>query len=182
MRWLRFSIAGLMVFVVYVAIGLAAAANVDEPWYGRVFDDAFFMVTVFILATTTILAVIRRGRAQAVWVGFAVFGWAHLNFGWPDSGGAPQRARIVTSARVDGTYRPRFPHTTMASWAMIDHLTPGQSNPLKLDYSWHVLQSAVTMAKALIGGLVGNLLWLRGEWSNRPSRPTSEDAGKPLLE
>ena len=92
MRWLRFSIAGIMALILYAAIGLAAFAKVDDPWYGRVFDDAYFMVTVFILATATILAVIRRGHVQAIWVGFAVFGWAHLNFGWPDSGGAPQRA------------------------------------------------------------------------------------------
>ena len=98
MRWLRFSIAGLMAIIVYAALGLAAFANVDDPWYGRVLDDAYFMATVFILATATVLAVIRRGEIQAIWVGFAIFGWAHLNYGWPDSGGPPQRAAITTSA------------------------------------------------------------------------------------
>ncbi len=86
MRWFRFSIAGVMVLIVYAAIGFAAFAKVDDPWYGRVLDDAYFMVTVFILATATILAVIRRGHAQAIWVGFAIFGWTHLNYGWPDAG------------------------------------------------------------------------------------------------
>src|SRR5438309_8509092 len=121
MRWLRFSIAGLMVFIVYAALGLAALANVDDPWYGRVLDDAYYMITVFILAIATMLAVLRRGRSRAIWLGFAVFGWVHLLFGWPDSGGAPQRARIVTSAGVDGTYRPRFPHMTLAYWALDEY-------------------------------------------------------------
>jgi hypothetical protein len=181
MRWLRFSIAGFMAFIVYAAIGLTAAANVDDPWYGRVFDDAYFMVTIFLLASATILAVIRRGRAQAIWLGFAIFGWVHVNFGWPDSGGAPQRARIVTRARVDGTYRPRFPHTTIASWTMQDNLSDG-SNPLKLDYAWHVLQSTLTMATAVVGAFVGNLLWVRGQRAERRARDALASGATPLRE
>ena len=59
-----------MAIIVYAALGLAAFANVDDPWYGRVLDDAYFMATVFIMATATVLAVIRRGgEIQAIWVG-----------------------------------------------------------------------------------------------------------------
>jgi len=164
MRWLRFSIASQMAFIVYAALGFAALANVDDPWYGRVLDDTFFMATIFLLATATVLAAIRRGHLQAIWVGFAVFGWAHLNYGWPDSGGSPGRAGVVTSATVAGTYRPRFPHTTLTGWVIPDPTTAaGSSNPLKLDYTWHILQSTVTMVTALIGALVGSLLWKRGE-------------------
>jgi hypothetical protein len=39
MRWLRFSFAGVMAFILYAAIGFAAFAKVDDPWYGRVFDE-----------------------------------------------------------------------------------------------------------------------------------------------
>jgi hypothetical protein len=159
-----------MVFIVYVALGFGAYANVENPWYGRVLDDAYYMVTVFILATATILAVLRRGRSQAIWLGFAVFGWVHLEFGWPDSGGAPQRARIITSAGVDGTYRPRFPHMTLISWGLRDYTSYAVgANPLKLDYTWHVLQSTVTMVTALVGAIVGNFLWKRGERLERES-------------
>jgi hypothetical protein len=52
---------------------------------------------------------------------------------------------------------------TLAAWAMWDQLTPSASNLLKPDYTWHVLQSTVTMATALIGAAVGNILWKRGE-------------------
>jgi hypothetical protein len=172
-----------MALILYAAIGLAAFAKVDDPWYGRVFDDTYFMVTVFILATATILAVIRRGHVQAIWVGFAVFGWAHLNFGWPDSGGAPQRARIITSARVDGTYRPRFPQMTMAAWALWDYIDVNSgSNPLKLDYTWHNLQSTVTMVTALIGAFVGSFLWKLGERLEHPSGKASGSGVTPLRE
>src|SRR5437764_15497465 len=86
MRWLRFSIASAMAFILYAAIGLAAYANVDDPWYGRVLDDVYYMITIFILAIATMLAVLRRGRSQSIWLGFAVFVWVHQHFGMPDSG------------------------------------------------------------------------------------------------
>jgi hypothetical protein len=164
MRWLRFSIASGMAFILYAAIGLAVYVHVGDPWYGRVLDDAYYTVTVFILAIATILSVLRHGRSRAVWLGFAVFGWVHLLFGWPDSGGAPQRAAIVTNAGFDGAYRPRFAHTTLASLALFKYTTfYAGSNPLKLDYTWHVLQSTVTLATALVGALVGSFLWRGGE-------------------
>jgi hypothetical protein len=181
MRWLRFLIAGVMALLLSAAIGLAAFAKVDDPWYGRVFDDAYFMVTVYILSTATILAVIRRGHIQAIWVEFAVFGWAHLNFGWPDTGGAPQRARITTTAGADGTYRPRFPHTTIAAWKLWDFIAINSGSiPLKLDYTWHNLQSTITMATAVIGAFVGSLLWKRGEWLDCVSNDASAGRATPL--
>jgi hypothetical protein len=153
-----------MALSLYAAIGFAAWSTVDDPWYGRVLDDTYFMATVFILGIATMLAVLRHGRNRAIWLGFAVFGWVHLNFGWPDSGGAPQRARIVTGAGWDGTYRPRFPHTTLIGKYLIESTTAGVgSNPLKLDYNWHVLQSTMTMATALVGAVIGNFLFRRGE-------------------
>ena len=38
MKWLRFSIAGLMAFIIYVAIGLAAFSKGDDPTYGRLWN------------------------------------------------------------------------------------------------------------------------------------------------
>src|SRR4051794_12287064 len=81
MKWLRLSIASLMASICYVALGLAAFAQVNDPFYGRLWDDAYFMVTIFILAGATIMAVLSQGRSRARWLGFAVFGWVHLLFG-----------------------------------------------------------------------------------------------------
>jgi hypothetical protein len=103
MKRLRLSIAGLMGLILYAAIGLAAFANVNDRFYGRMWDDAYYMVTVFALGIASMMAALSSGRSRALWLGFAVFGWIHLLFCWPDSGGSPQ---------APGTYRPRFPHTT----------------------------------------------------------------------
>jgi hypothetical protein len=164
MKWLRFSIASVMAAVIYAAIGLAALAKVDDPWYGRILGDAYYMLSVFRLAVATMLAVLRGDRSRAMWLGFAVFGWVHLLFGWPDSGGNPRRDVVVNSAGFAGTYRPRFPHTTLASDILgrLGAFGVG-SNPLKSDYTWHVLQTTVTMVTALVGAFVGNFLWRRGE-------------------
>jgi hypothetical protein len=164
MRWLRFSIASAMAFILYAAIGLAAYANVDDPWYGRVLDDAYYTVTIFILAIATILSVLRQGRSRAVWLGFAVFGWVHLLFGWPDSSGAPTRVTKFNSYGFTGTYRARFAHMDFAYMALEKYTTLyGGSNPLKSDYTWHVVQSTVTMATAVVGAFVGGFLWRRSE-------------------
>jgi hypothetical protein len=146
-----------MAFILYAAIGFAAYANVVDPWHGRVMDDAYYLIAVFILAIATILAVLRRGRTRAMWLGFAVFGWVHLLFGWPDSGGSPRRAF------VDGLYRPRFPHMTLLQWSLQEMIVARQSHPLESDFTWHVLQTTVMMATALIGAAVGYFLWDRDE-------------------
>jgi hypothetical protein len=156
MRRLRYLIASVMAFILYAAIGFAAYSQVGNRWSGRVFDDAYFMVTVFILGMATILAGLRRGRSQAIWLGFAVFGWIHLMFGWPDSGGSPRGAN-------DDTFRPRFPHMTLIEWAIEDPILAGRSHPLEGDYIWHILQTTVMMMTALVGAVVGDLLWRRGE-------------------
>jgi hypothetical protein len=38
MKWLRFSIGGLMALIIYVAVGLAALSKVDDLTYGRLWD------------------------------------------------------------------------------------------------------------------------------------------------
>jgi hypothetical protein len=152
MRWLRFSIASVMALIFYAAIGFAAFANAGDPWYGRVLNDVFYLITIGALAIATLLAVLRRGRSRAAWLGFAVFGWVHLIFGWPDSGLAP----------TGGTWRPRFPHTEILSYAIQDILFPG-SHREEGAFKWHIIQSVVTIATALVGAVVGTFLCVRGE-------------------
>ena len=165
MKWLRFSIASLMALTVYAALGCAAFSKVDDYWYGRLLDDAYYMVTILALAIATIMAVLSRGRGRARWLGFAVFGWVHLLFGWPDSGGSPQ---------AGGTYRPRFPHMTLINWVISSHIAPGQSTPFSVDavtrnvlpalrhaeqgnFTWHVIQTTATIVTAVIARPGGQL-------------------------
>ncbi len=168
MRWLRFSIASLTGFIAYLAVGLTALSQVGDYNYGRIWDDAYYMITVFALAIATIMAVLTRGRSRARWLGFAVFGWVHLMFGWPDAHGSPQSG---------GTYRPRFPHTTLINWAFSPYILDGWvhpwavvqtgftavTNPVQGNFTWHIIQTTITMSTALTGALVGNYLAIRVE-------------------
>ena len=78
MKRMRFSIAGLMGFVLIFALGFAGLKAADETWASICFT---LVVVALILAILT--AVQSRGKARAYWVGFAVAGsaYAGLVFG-----------------------------------------------------------------------------------------------------
>jgi hypothetical protein len=69
----RFTIAGLLGIVVFLAVGLAALRAATDAWDGGVFG-----VTLALLLVSVLLAVHRTGRRRAYWLGFALFGWAYL--------------------------------------------------------------------------------------------------------
>jgi hypothetical protein len=73
MRRFRFSIASLLALVVFVAVGLAALQAASDVWDGCVFAS-----TSLTLLIATLLAVHRRGRDRAFWIGFTLFGSAYL--------------------------------------------------------------------------------------------------------
>ena len=73
MRRFRFSIASLLGVVFLVAIAVAALREANEPW-----DSGVFAVTLVILLVSTLLAVHRRERRRAFWLGFALWGWTYL--------------------------------------------------------------------------------------------------------
>ena len=69
----RFSILGLMGFVLFVCVGLAALRNASELWAG-------IMLLVAFGATGTALlgAIYQKGNDRAWWVGSAVFSGGYL--------------------------------------------------------------------------------------------------------
>ena len=69
----RVTILGLMVAVLFVAVGLAALRDPSDFWLSVAFSSA-----CAILLVATLLAVRRTGACRAWWVGFALFGWAYL--------------------------------------------------------------------------------------------------------
>ena len=104
----RLSIASLTASICYVALGSPRRPGHD-PFYGRLWDDAYFMVTIFILAGATIMAVLSQGQPAR----------------WLDS---PSSARSICSSagptpadrrESPGTYRPRFPHATLINWVLV---------------------------------------------------------------
>ncbi len=73
MRNIRFPIAGLMIVVLVVALGLAALRNASETW-----AVATFLLTCAVL-TLAIVGVACGGEShRAWWLGFALFGWGYL--------------------------------------------------------------------------------------------------------
>ena len=77
MRWLRLSIAQVMVVVLYSAIGFSAFRMAGDSAYGEMLTNVFFMLTAGILVIATLITFFREGRTRAHWLGFALFGWLH---------------------------------------------------------------------------------------------------------
>ena len=73
MRRPRFTIAGILGFVVLLAFGLAALREATDAW-----DSGVFGATICWLSVAALLAVHRRERNRAFWLGFAMFGGVYL--------------------------------------------------------------------------------------------------------
>jgi hypothetical protein len=58
-------------------------------------------LTLGLLIVASLTSLFREGRIRARWLGFALFGWMHLKYGWPDAAGPA----------FDVPFRPRFPRT-----------------------------------------------------------------------
>ncbi len=86
---LRPTVLGLMAVVACFAVGLAALRTNDEYTAA-----AIFATTYFILCTSTLFAIYRRG----VWAGFAVFGWAQFLICQPNT--APPVGPTSLSNRI----------------------------------------------------------------------------------
>jgi len=73
MSRIRFSIASLLVAVLFVAVGFAALRESSELW-----DSGVFTLVLTVLLTSILLAIHRTESRQAFWMGFALFGWTYL--------------------------------------------------------------------------------------------------------
>jgi hypothetical protein len=73
MRRFRFTIGSLLGVVVFVALAFAALREATDLW-----DSGVFSLTLAALLASVLLAVHRRDRKQAFWLGFGFFGWAYL--------------------------------------------------------------------------------------------------------
>jgi hypothetical protein len=70
----RFTIAGLMAIVFYVAVGFAALRNANAFWASATFSLVIVSVSVALAA-----AFARHGQARASWAGFAAAGLVCLS-------------------------------------------------------------------------------------------------------
>src|SRR5258705_11148408 len=73
MRRPRFSLAGLLSTIVFLAIGLAALREATAAW-----DSGVFGFTLTVLSISALLVIHRTGIKRAYWIGFALFGWTYM--------------------------------------------------------------------------------------------------------
>ncbi len=69
----RISIAGLMVVVLAVAVGMAGLRFASPEWSGGMLTATLGLLGVGILGTC-----FRKGSRRAFWAGFSLFGWGYL--------------------------------------------------------------------------------------------------------
>ncbi len=148
MKWIRFSIGQLMVLVVYAAIGLSAFQTAGQSIYSKMMTEVFYTLTIGLLLVASLTSFFREGRSRARWLGFALFGWMHLRYGWPDAAGPA----------FDVPFRPRFPHTRVVQdvFMRLGILFAG-SREQGAD-RWSVIQSALIVATGLFGMILGDLV------------------------
>ena len=97
----RLTIAGLMTFVLFAAVGFAALRQPTLLW-----ASAVFTATVLLLSTAVVGALARQGRGRLIWSGAAIFGWAYLliafGLGSTSNGATPP---FLTKALSDSDYQ-----------------------------------------------------------------------------
>ena len=88
MRWFRFNIAGLIVFILICGIAFAALKESSDLW-----EHGVFSVTLLAFVTSVLLAIHRTGPRRAFWLGFALFGGCYLGLSMIP----PVESRLVSS-------------------------------------------------------------------------------------
>ena len=73
MKCIRFTIASLLIVVLFVAVGFTALRESNDLW-----DSGILTVTLAALPVSILLAVHRTESRQAFWLGFSLFGWIYL--------------------------------------------------------------------------------------------------------
>jgi hypothetical protein len=91
MSHFRFTIANLLGFVLFIAVGFAALRQATALW-----DSAVFSSTLVVLSLSVLLAVHRAGCRRAYWLGFALFGWIYLGASLIP----PIESRLLTTAAL----------------------------------------------------------------------------------
>jgi hypothetical protein len=107
MRSVRFSIAGLMGFVLLTAIGFAALRSPSETWSG-----VLLLATLGAFGIALVGAFCRTGAERGGWIGFAVFGWIYMRAAfWPSDRWPklPTQSLLELIAPTIGGVRGPFP-------------------------------------------------------------------------
>jgi hypothetical protein len=99
MRWLRFSIAGLMVLVSVIALGFAALRSGSGLWASALFTLAGCLATAALIGALTL-----RGPARRSWVGAALACWIYLIAAFAPWSSTEVRPYLITTKLLDALY------------------------------------------------------------------------------
>lgn len=154
MRKQQISIAGLMVFIVLVAAGIAALKNQTEP-----VASATFTVTMVMLLLALVGVGFRRGNKQLFWAGFATFGWGTLAFDL--STGALIPPRLFSSFLIAHLTRiiptpdlPTYATGTYTGSAVAVTISNPASNAFAFMPYFQIAHSEAILFVALLGAIL----------------------------
>jgi hypothetical protein len=147
----RFSILRLMVFVLVVAVGLAAAMA------------GAYTFAVVTLSATTIGALLSRGPRRAFFVGCSAFGWASMLLAF--GAGPDVRSALPTNRPIVRVYEA-FNGPAPARFKSVEEAHRGIIGTVEaVNRAITVGHSLISLVLALAGGAV---MWLiASRWKNR---------------
>jgi uncharacterized membrane protein len=106
----RFSIIGLMGWILVVAVSLAAMRDANESW-----ASVMVLLVLALFAVSLVGLIYRRGRDQAFWLGFALFGGGYFALAFVPQLTEPIVAKLVTTQILEYVHSrvvpPRPPNT-----------------------------------------------------------------------
>jgi hypothetical protein len=110
MRHIRFSIASLLIAILFVGFGFAALREANDTW-----DSSTFSITLVALLISILLAIHRTLTSRAFWLGFALFGSAYLALTFVPS----IESRLITT-RALTFLDPKMPRSLPPRFAGFD--------------------------------------------------------------
>jgi len=157
----RCSLSRLMAFVLFVAIGLAAAMA------------GSFTFAVVVLSAATLCVLLRHGRSRAFFLGCAVFGWAFMLLAF--GAGREVRTSLPTIRPIVRAYEAVY-GPGPASFKTLEEAQQWITQTVEaVNGAITVGHSLIALVLALIGGVVTWLIARR--WMGGASRGETQ----PLL-
>ncbi len=113
MKWMRFSIAGLMGFVLIAALGFGGLKAANEYW-----ASGCFTLMVVALVVAILNAVQGRGKDRAYWAGFAISGWIYYGivFAWAANPGRSYPfLPVMVFEKLEPLFHPELSNFSVSS-------------------------------------------------------------------
>lgn len=142
------SIAGLMLVVASVGLGVAALSRPSRLWGAILFSSATAILLGAVLA-----AVLGKGRRRAFWAGFAIFGWGYLGLQYGPWFETQVGPHTLPTALLDMLYPIVAPAPPNGSTTPATFVTFFQSQPGSATVQGSaMLQGSITPVPAMPGG------------------------------